>query len=78
MLISSLTGKYYDEKDCLRIVNVKQACFYWHSGVRPISIYPSTNHKTGEPCLVFIFSKSKTRELYQEWLKTRPESMEEN
>lgn len=77
MLVSTLTGKYYDEKDAIRIVNPKQAAFYWIKGIRPISVYPGKDLKTEEPILVFIFSKSKTKELYKEWLKNKPEQNEE-
>lgn len=78
MLISSLTGKYYDEKDAIRIVNTKQAAFYWKNGIKPISIYPSEDLKTGENILVFVFSKSRTKELYKEWLKSKPIKEEKN
>lgn len=78
MLISSLTGKYYDEKDAIRIVNTKQAAFYWKNGVKPISVYPGDDLKTGELILVFVFSKSKTKDLYKEWLKTKPAKGDRN
>ena len=76
MLMSSLTGEYYDENDSIRIVNIKQALFYWINNVRPLSIYPGKDLKTGEPILVFIFKKSKTKDLYKEWLATKAD--EEN
>ena len=73
MLISSLTKKYYDEKDSVRLVNPKQCAFYWSHGVKPISIYPSKDLKTGEDILVFIFKMSETQELYKEWQSTKPD-----
>lgn len=71
MLKSTLTGEYFDERDSVRLVNPKQACFYWTRGVKPLSIYPSKNFKTNEPCLVFIFSRTKTKDLYEEWMKKK-------
>ena len=73
MLYSSLKRQYYDEEDSIRILNTKQAAFYWGTkGIKPISIYPSTNFKTGEQCIVFIFSRSQTHEAYEEWCASRP------
>ena len=69
MLKSTLTGEYFDEKDSVRLVNPAQAAYYWSQGVKPLSIYPSKNWKTGKPVLVFIFSIAKTQELYNEWLQ---------
>ncbi len=71
MLESSLTGELFDEKDAIRIINPKQASFYWSRGIRPYSIYPSKDFKTGDPIIVFLFSRSKTQELYEEWQKKR-------
>lgn len=74
MLISSLTKKYYDEKDSVRILNPKQACYFWgERGIQPLSIYPSKDKKTGEPVIIFVFSKSKTQEAYKDWLDMRPQ-----
>lgn len=78
MLVSSLTGKYYDEKDSIRLVNVKQAAFYWANGVKPLSIYPGEDFKTHEPILVFIFKRSETKDLYKEWIEKKEENLDEN
>lgn len=67
MLQSSLTGEFFDEKDAVRILNPKQASFYWARGIKPWSIYPSKDLRTDEPIIVFLFSRSKTKELYEEW-----------
>lgn len=68
MLQSSLTGEMFDEKDCVRILNPRQASFYWgEKGIKPYSIYPSKDLRTGEPIIVFLFSRSKTQESYEEW-----------
>ena len=70
MMKSSLTGEFFDERDSIRIVNPKQAAFYWgKKGLKPLNIYPSQDFKTGEDIIVYIFSKSKTQEVYEEWKK---------
>lgn len=77
MLISSLTKRQYDEKDSVKILNLKQAAYFWRvKGIQPLAIYPSNDLKTGDPIIVFVFSKSKTRDAYQEWISMRPTSEE--
>lgn len=72
MMLSTLTGEYYDENDAIRLVNTKQCAFYWGvKGIKPLSIYPSKDIKTGENILVYMFSKSKTQEAYKEWIERR-------
>ena len=72
MLQSSLTGEMFDEKDAIRIINPKQAAFYWATGgIKPYSIYPSKDFNTGDPIVVFLFSKEKTGDIYKEWLKQK-------
>lgn len=66
-MYSTLRKCQYDEKDAIRIVNPKQAAFYWSKGLQPISIYPSKDYTTEEPLLVFIFKRSATKDLYSEW-----------
>ena len=74
MILSTLTGKYFDENDSVRLVNTKQCAFYWgEKGIKPLSIYPSTDLNTGEYILVYIFSKSKTQEAYREWQERKKE-----
>lgn len=78
MLISSLTKKSYDEKDAIVILNTKQSAYFWGKrGIQPLAIYPTNDRKTGEPIIAFVFSKSKTREAYQEWLSMRPNHLDE-
>ncbi len=72
MIYSTLKHNFYDEKDAIRIINTSQASFYWHSGVQPLTIYPSNDLKTGKEIIVFIFPKSKTKELYKKWLDNKP------
>lgn len=68
---SSLRKCEYDESDAIRIVNPKQAAFYWSKGLKPISIYPSKDYTTEEPILVFIFKKSDSKELFSEWCERK-------
>ena len=68
MLQSSLTGEMFDEKDIIRIINPKQAAIYWSEyGIKPVSIYPSKDLSNGDPIIVFLFCKSKTKEAYKKW-----------
>ena len=72
---STLRNYEYDEKDAVRIINAKQAAFYWSRGIQPISIYPSKDFKTDESILVFIFQKSTTQKLYEEWCERKNEPL---
>jgi hypothetical protein len=72
MLQSSLTGEFFDEKDCVRIVNPKQAAVYWSEyGIKPFSIYPSKDLNDNSPIIVFLFSKSRTKDAYEKWTKQK-------
>ncbi len=70
-MYSTLRKITYDENDAIRIVNPKQAAFYWHRGLQPISIYPSKDYVTDDPIIVFIFKKSDTKELFTEWCERK-------
>lgn len=64
---STLYKKEFDETDSVRIINPKQAAFYWSKGIQPLTIYPSRDYTTDEPILAFVFKRSETKELYTEW-----------
>lgn len=66
-MYSSLRKNQFDESDSIRIINPKQAAFYWSKGLQPLTIYPSKDYKTDEPILAFIFKRSETKELFTEW-----------
>ena len=68
MIESNFNNKKYDN-DNIRILNSKQAAFYWSKGVEPLDIYPSESFETKEPVMVFVFSRSQTQEtgIYDEW-----------
>ena len=69
MIESNFRNKRYKEDDNIRILNPKQAAFYWDKGLEPLDIYPSTTFDTGEPVVVYVFSRSQTQEtgVYDEW-----------
>ena len=66
---SSYKNKHYDATESLRILNPRQASFYWSRGVEPLDIYLSKNFETGDPMIVYVFSRKDTQELYGEWCK---------
>ena len=70
-MYSSLRHIEYDEHDAIRIVNPKQAAFYWSNGLKPLTIYPSKDYTTDEPILVFVFKKSETKDLFSEWCERK-------
>ena len=75
MIESNFRNKQYKGiGDAIRILNQKQAAFYWNNGIEPLDIYPSTDFNSGESVIVFVFSRSKTQEtgLYDEWCNRRP------
>lgn len=66
---SNFKGIKYDTKDTIRLVNVKQSCFYWENGCAPLDII--FNHSK----LVFIFNREQTQTtgVYDAWCKNKPE-----
>lgn len=76
MLIeSNFRGIKYDPKETIRLLNVKQSCFYWENGCKPVDIYLSRDIKTQHSVLVFIFNKQETKDtgVYDAWCKNKPE-----
>lgn len=67
LIRSQLTGKYYDVNDSIRIVNPLQAATYIHKGAMPLEIYTSKDFTNNRPVIVYLFSKSETKELYIKW-----------
>lgn len=62
-------GRQYKAKDAVRIVNMKQAAFYWNEfDVLPLDIYPSRDYDSGEPMLVVVFKRDETTEAYKAWM----------
>lgn len=76
MLVDSVfKGKKYNPSDTIRLVNVKQSCFYWENGCIPLDVYLSKDYKTQKPMLVFVFNREETQTtgVYDAWCKNKPE-----
>lgn len=71
--------KKYNSKDVVRILNPKQASFYWGEGCEPLDIYLSRNYETNEPVIVYIFNRKETQEsgTYDKWCTRKPNKLEE-
>ena len=65
---SSITGKYYNLYDCVRILNLNQVDAYLKYGVMPLHIYVSKD-KNNKPVIVFLFDREETKEVYDLWCK---------
>lgn len=62
---SEITGRtYVPGIDVAYISNMKQAQLYLRNGAKLLDIL---YYQTKNDNLVFVFSKSETRELYQKW-----------
>lgn len=74
MIESSFKNKKYDSVDAIRILNGRQAAYYWANGCEPVDIYISKNFETGEPLIVYIFSRKMTKEtgVYDSWCNRKP------
>jgi hypothetical protein len=70
---SEYRNKKYQTTGTVRLLNHRQAAFYWANGVEPLDIYLSKNFETGEPRIVYIFSREDTKELYEKWLNEKGE-----
>ncbi len=67
MVHSEITGKDYDIKKVVRIINIRQVCTYLNLNIKPLDIYSSVDFKTNDPVLVFIFDREETRDAYKRW-----------
>lgn len=62
---SKVTGKTYTSGfDVVYISNMRQAQLYMRNGAELLDIL---YYETKNDALVFVFSKSNTRELYEKW-----------
>lgn len=73
MIESNFRNKQYKEKNTICILNPKQAAYYWKNGIEPLDIFPSNSFDTGEPVIIYVFSRSQTQEtgLYNEWVNRK-------
>lgn len=65
--VSNITGKYYQLKDVVRVVDPKQCRLYIKHSVYPIDMYTTTDIETGEDKLVMLFSRQQSQPLYILW-----------
>ena len=73
-ITSEYRNKKYQTTGSIRVLNQKQAAFYWSNGVEPLDIYLSKSFETGEPRIVYVFSREDTKELYERWLASNKEA----
>jgi hypothetical protein len=66
-IISSLTGKEINPQKMVRILNIYQATYYISRGIMPEDLYSSSDYRTGDPRLVFLFDREKSHEVYDAW-----------
>ena len=69
--VSRLNGRKYNvfDDDIVRIVNLAQATAYIKNDVMPIDIYASRDKNNDKNILVFLFSRSETKEVYDLWCR---------
>lgn len=67
--ISNISGKQYQLKDVIRVIDPKQMRLYVKNEVYPIDMYTTTDMETGEDKLVMLFSKKESQPLYILWKK---------
>lgn len=70
---SSFKRKSYKTKDTIRILNPRQAAFYWGNGCEPLDIYIGKDYETMQPVIIYIFSREQTQMtgVYDEWCKRK-------
>lgn len=68
MVKSNFTGREYETKKVIRILNAQQAAAYIKHGIELLDLWLSKD-KDGKPILVFIFDKEESKEVYDLWCK---------
>lgn len=71
-MVSTITGKYYDESKAVPFSNLKQAYAYMERGVIPIDVF------AGNKKIVFVFSREDHDRLKMVWRKPIGEKSEIN
>lgn len=71
---SALSGEKYDvfDKDIIRILNPRQCAFYVSRSVPILDVRLSTDN-IGRPILVYLFRRSATKEVFDEWCRQKEE-----
>lgn len=62
-----INGCQYLLKDVVRIVDPKQQKLYVKHELYPIDMYVTSDENTGDDKLVMIFSRQKSKPLYELW-----------
>ena len=65
--ISKISGKQYQLKDVIRVIDPKQMKLYVKNEVYPVDMYTTTDIETGEDKLVMLFYKKESQPLYILW-----------
>ncbi len=63
---SAVTGRTYNLFNCVRILNLRQVCRYLELNT-PIEDIEVGENKDGNPCLVFLFDRDKSKDAYDRW-----------
>jgi hypothetical protein len=67
---SAITGKKYDVfDDVIILVNPSQAAWYVSKNVNLLDVRLGNDKKTGNPILLYLFKRSETKEVFDEWCK---------
>ena len=64
---SSITGRRYDIFSIVRILNIKQVCFYLEQGVPLEDMEVSKDRTNNNPVLVFYFDRETSKDAYDKW-----------
>lgn len=70
---SALSGEKYDvfDEDVIHILNIFQAAYYVENGCPILDVQLSSDRKSGKPILVFLFRRSATKSLFDQWCKQK-------
>ena len=68
-VVSKITGKKYNAKDCVRILNIQQVAAYLDNEVELLDIYISKDRNTEKKILVYIFDRENSKQAYDLWCK---------
>ena len=66
---SALSGEKYDvfDEDVVRILNIYQAAYYVDAGCPILDVQLSNDRRTGKPVLVFLFRRSTSKKVFDQW-----------
>lgn len=64
---SKIRDQAYDALDTVILVNAKQAAFYCSKNIPLLDLELSSDRKSGEPIFCYVFQRSMTKDVYDEW-----------